>query len=265
MTITSKDNETVKRAAKLVKSASYRKELSQFAAEGVRVCRDGVLSGYSPLLFIFTKQSAEKYAEDFKLISGVSEQVCEVSNDIFMKISDTKSPQGFFCVFNMLDKQKYPYKINKRGSFLACERVQDPSNLGTILRTAEALGIEGVILSKDCCDIYSPKVVRGSMGAVFRMPSYIPDDFVSCISALTSSGYSTYASTPRNAESITDVEINGGVMLIGNEGSGLSEGAINACSARVMIPMGGRAESLNASAAAAMLMWEMVRGAHCAR
>ena len=259
MTITSKDNETVKHAAKLVRSASYRRECGMFAAEGVRICRDGVISGRSPELFLYTKQAKEKYPEDFKAISDVSERQSEVTNDIFGKISDTKSPQGFFCVFNMLDKQRFLDRINKRESFLACERVQDPSNLGTILRTAEALGLDGVILSDDCCDIYSPKVVRGSMGAVFRMKSYVPDDFTAYIAELTKSGVATFASTPRDAVSITEVSIDGGVMLIGNEGSGLSDGAIAACSKRVMIPMYGRAESLNASAAAAMLMWEMVR------
>ena len=257
--ITSKDNETVKHAAKLIKSASYRKECGAFAAEGARICRDGVRSGFSPELFIYTRSAAEKYGGDFAEISGASKRVCEVSNEIFLKISDTKSPQGFFCVFNMLDKQKFPYRINKRGNYLACERIQDPSNLGTILRTAEALGMEGVILSADCCDFFSPKVVRGSMGAVFRMPLHIPEDFTAYISQLTEQGVSTLASTPYNAKDITALSLDGGVMLIGNEGSGLSEAAMAACSQRVSIPMRGRAESLNAAAAAAILMWEMFR------
>lgn len=257
--ITSKDNETVKHCAKLMKSASYRRNCSLFCAEGVRVCRDGVLSGHAPEIFAYTPSAREKYPQDFECIAAVSKKQLEVSNDIFSKISDTRSPQGFFCVFNMLDKQRFPYRINKRGSYLACERIQDPSNLGTILRTAEALGIEGVILSADCCDVYSPKVVRGSMGAVFRMPVHTAEDFTAYIKELSSSGVATYASTPRDAEDITRVSFDGGVMLIGNEGSGLSEDAINACTKKVMIPMRGRAESLNAAAAASLLMWEMLR------
>ncbi len=257
--ITAKDNETVKHAVKLVKSASYRKSCGLFTAEGVRVCRDGVLSGFSPELFVYTPRSEEKYPEDFAAVAERSKRLCEVSNDIFTRISDTKSPQGFFCVFNMLDKQKFPYRINKRGNYLACERIQDPSNLGTILRTAEALGIDGVILSGDCCDMYSPKVVRGSMGAVFRMPELSVDDFTAFIAKLSADGVETYASTPRGAQPVTEVSFDGGVMLIGNEGSGLKAETIDACTKRVMIPMKGRAESLNASAAAAMLMWEMMR------
>ena len=257
--ITSKDNETVKHAAKLVKSASYRRECGQFAAEGVRICRDGVRSGFSPELFLYTSAAVEKHPEDYAEIADSSRKVCEVSREVFSKICDTKSPQVFFCVYNMLDKQKFPYRINKRGNYLALERIQDPSNLGTILRTAEALGIEGAVLSEDCCDFYSPKVVRGSMGAVFRMPLLVTDSFVGYISGLTESGVDTYASVPVMAEDITKISFNGGVMLIGNEGNGLSDAAVSACSKKITIPMRGRAESLNAAAAAAVLMWEMLR------
>ena len=257
--ITSKDNETVKHSAKLVKSASYRKSCGLFTAEGVRICLDGVRSGFKPELFLHTPTAAEKHRAELEEIAGASGRVLEVSNEIFAKLGDTKSPQGFFCVFNVLDKQEFPYRINKRGNYLAGERIQDPSNLGTILRTAEALGIDGVILSGDCCDMYSPKVVRGSMGAVFRMPELSVDDFTAFIAKLSADGVETYASTPRGAQPVTEVSFDGGVMLIGNEGSGLKAETIDACTKRVMIPMKGRAESLNASAAAAMLMWEMMR------
>ena len=139
------------------------------------------------------------------------------------------------------------------------ENIQDPSNLGTILRTAEALGIEGVILSGNCCDIYSPKVIRGSMGAVFRIPFTIAEDFCGYISELSRKGIDVYASTPYDAEDITNVKFSGGVMLIGNEGSGLTKDVLTLGIQKVKIPMKGRAESLNAAAAAGILMWEMLR------
>lgn len=257
--ITSKDNEIIKNTAKLVNSAKYRREKGLFTAEGVRLCRDGVLSGFTPEYFFYTEKSREKYEEDFLKISDCSKKSFEVSQAVFEKISDTKSPQGFFCVFNMLDKRKIPYTINNRGNYIALENVRDPSNLGTVLRTAEALGVEGVIMSEGCCDFFSPKVVRGSMGAVFRVPAYVPEDFVRYIEQLSAMGINTYGSTPRDAEDITAVDFDGGVMLIGNEGSGLSQDVLSVCTRRVRIPMGGRAESLNAAAAAAILMWEMFR------
>ena len=257
--ITSKDNEIIKQAARLVKSARFRRESGLFTAEGVRLCRDGVLSGAGVEQFLYTSDAKEKYGEDYEKISSAAKCSHEISRALFEKISDTRSPQGFFCVFNMLDKPSFPYTINNRGSYVALENLQDPSNLGTILRTAEALGIYGVILSANCCDIYSPKVVRGSMGAVFRMPSYIPGNFTAFMDKLARQGINVYGSTLHNADNITDIDINGGVMLVGNEGNGLSEQTLAVCTRRVKIPMRGRAESLNAAAAAGILMWEMCR------
>ena len=161
-------------------------------------------------------------------------------------------------MFQTLDKKSLSYKINKKERYIALENIQDPSNMGTILRTAEAFGVHGVILSKDCCDIYSPKVVRGSMGAVFRITTVIAENFTEYIRQLTRNGINTYASTPHEAENIEHIDFsNGGVMLIGNEGNGLKEETIQVCLKRVKIPMTGRAESLNASAAAAILMYKL--------
>ena len=131
--------------------------------------------------------------------------------------------------------------------------------MGTILRTAEAVGIDGIVLSDDCCDIYSPKVVRGSMGAVFRIPFTVVSsikDFISAHKDITS-----YASVVSgDAEKITDVKFSdSSLLVIGNEGNGVKASTIEACDKKITIPMNGRAESLNASAAAAILIWEMVK------
>ena len=257
--ITSKDNDIVKNASKLVKSSKHRKTARQFTAEGVRLCCDGVRSGYKPALFLYTSDAERKYNDFFKEIICTSEKSFEVSQTVFERISDTKSPQGFFCVFNVLDKNKNLYRIDNQSTYIGLENIQDPSNMGTILRTAEALGIDGVILSGDCCDIYSPKVVRGSMGAVFRIPFTVKDDFCGYLKELRKKGVTVYASTPYNAEDISKVSFNGGVMLIGNEGSGLTEDSLALSTVKVKIPMKGRAESLNAAAAAGILMWEMLR------
>ncbi len=259
MVISSKENNIIKYTAKLSKSSKFRKEQKSFAAEGVRICRDGVDSGKFAEYFFYTADAKEKYGEDFNKISSCSKIVCEVSQSVFEKISDTKTPQGFLCVFNMLDKIKKPYTINIRGRYVALENLQDPSNVGTVLRTAEALGMDGVIMSRDCCDVYSPKVVRGSMGAVFRLPLNVVDNLAEYIQELSLQGIASYGSTPRNAEPINSIDCTCGVMLIGNEGNGLTENTLSVCTKRVMIPMFGRAESLNASAAAAILMWEMFR------
>ena len=258
MVITSKDNDIIKCVSKLMSSASYRRETESFVAEGARLCMDGVLSGAEVKDFLYTKNGMEKYSKEFEKIFSVSKKNYEISEQLFKRISDTNSPQGILCVFKILDKKILSYTIDKKGRYAALENIQDPSNMGTILRTAEAFGVNGVIVSKDCCDIYSPKVVRGSMGAVFRINVTVAGDFTGYIDELTKSGINTYASTPRNAEDIRNVDFTeGGVMLIGNEGNGLKEDTINVCSKRVRINMKGRAESLNAAAAAAVLLYSL--------
>lgn len=257
--ITSKDNELVKECAKLISSAKYRREMGLFAAEGARLCADGAGSGAVPQVFIYTASAAVKYRDEFNLISRTALRIEEISESLFRKISDTSAPQGFMCIFKTLDKNNISYKIDKQGRYAALENIQDPSNLGTILRTAEALGVDGMILSADCCDIYSPKVVRGSMGAVFRLPVMIAENLTDLIGELTVSGFSTYASTPHEAEDICNVTFEGGgIMLIGNEGNGLRPETIAACGRSVHINMKGRAESLNAAAAAAILLYKLL-------
>ncbi len=256
--ITSKDNEIIKYVSKLISSAKYRRENGCFAAEGVRLCSDGASSGAEITAFLYTEKAEKKYNSEFKKISSAAKKSYELSEPLFKKISDTAAPQGFMCIFKTLDKYSVSYKISKQGRYTALENIQDPSNMGTILRTAEALGTDGVIISRDCCDIYSPKVVRGSMGAVFRVPVIFPEDFTDYISYLTRNGILTYASTPHNADSINDIDFSqGGVMLVGNEGAGLKPETVSVCYKRIKIPMNGRAESLNAAAAAAILMYKM--------
>lgn len=254
--ITSKDNEMIKHISKLISSSSYRREQECFVAEGARLCMDGVLSGAVAEVFLYTKNGMEKYPKEFEKIFAVAKKNFEISESVLKKISDTNSPQGLLCVLKALDKKSLSYKIEIGRHYVALENIQDPSNMGTVLRTAEALGIDGVILSKNCCDIYSPKVARGSMGAIFRLPVIIAENFTEYISELSKSGIMTYASTPRNAEDIENIDFSkGGVMLIGNEGNGLKEETIKACCKRVRISMKGRAESLNAAAAAAILLY----------
>ncbi len=256
--ITSKDNELIKETAKLIKSAKARKDKHLFVAEGLRLCRDAAESGAHIVFFLYTGQAAEKNKDDFALIRSVADKSEEISRELYNKISDTNSPQGFLCAIDTGSNTAMS-EIKSGGKYAALENIQDPSNLGTILRTAEALGIDGVILSHDCCDIYSPKVVRGSMGAVFRLPFMQTEDFTAWIQECTATGVSTYASTPHEAENIRQIDFSGGgIMLIGNEGNGLKSETIEACTRRVKIPMFGRAESLNAAAAAAILMYELM-------
>ncbi len=262
MVITSVENPIVKLAAKLAASKRERTEQGLFLIEGLRLCLDAVESGIRIRYVFITTEASEKHFNQLKPLTASGAQVYEVSDSVFMKVSDTKTPQGVLCVCEMLDKKACLDKIDTNGLYLGLERIQDPGNLGTILRTAEAVGLSGVVLSADCCDILNPKVIRATMGGVFRLPVYEVQDITLACSKLQRLGLKAYAAVPdEQAVGITDIRFQkGSIVFIGNEGNGLSEELIRACGNRLTIQMRGRAESLNAAMAAGIIMWEMVRG-----
>lgn len=258
--ITSRRNENIQQAAKLLASAQYRSEQGLFLAEGARLCRDAAVSGVEVHKLFCTEQAQQKYADYLRDIVRAAGQVYVIEPHVVSLLSDTKNPQGIFCVCGM-SRNKSMLGETKTGRYLALENIQDPANLGAVLRTAEALGIGGVILGGSCCDIYSPKVLRASMGAVFRLPFFVEPDMMDAVSRLNASGFSTYAAVPASdAVPVTKLDFSKpSVIAVGNEGSGLTQETIGACTSRVTIPMRGRAESLNAASSAAILMWEMMR------
>jgi TrmH family RNA methyltransferase len=178
-----------------------------------------------------------------------------IPDGLFKKISDTTSPQGVIALCKMPAKNTV---IDPCGRYVALENINDPSNLGAVSRTAEALGVSGIILSANGCDPYSPKSLRASMGTLLRMPIIIMNDFVECIK---NSGLKSYACVvDSNAKSITDVDFcDGSVVMIGNEANGLTTEAKAVASEKITIKMTGKAESLNAATAAAISIWEMMK------
>jgi TrmH family RNA methyltransferase len=146
------------------------------------------------------------------------------------------------------------------GRYIALEGIQDPSNLGAIARTAEALGLDGMV-TFGCCDMYSPKALRASMGAFFRLPIFVSDDIISLTQELKSRDVNVFACVPdRTAHDIRGLDFSCPTLaVVGNEGNGISDELKDACSMQITVPMIGRAESLNASHAATVIMWEMMR------
>ena len=259
--ITSRQNEIIKRAARLSSSADFRREQGLFMAEGARLCCDAAKSGAEIKTLFYTAQAGEKYRDYIGVIQAAAQEIYEVEPHVAALLSDTKTPQGVFCVCGMRRSADRLDDLETGLHYLALENIQDPANLGAVLRTAEALGIGGVILGGSCCDVYSPKVRRASMGAVFRLPFYLQADLISAIESLNNRGFVTLAAVPNaSAKKVTAANFKcPTVLVVGNEGNGLTSGVIAACSEPVTIPMLGRAESLNASASAAILMWEMMR------
>ena len=200
--------------------------------------------------------SATKTSGSLQGISDITSIYSKLASLITKQNDDSESlvDYGF-----TLDKSGSFDKIKTGDKFLALDNLQDPGNLGTILRTAEALNVTGIVLSADCCDIYSPKVVRGSMGAVFRLPFVVSDTISGYLNA--HSELESYAAVvSASADKITTTPfVSPCIVAVGNEGNGLKEETISACKHKITIPMEGRAESLNAAVAASIIMWEMMK------
>lgn len=255
--ITARGNEKIKYASKLISSAAFRKETGEFFIEGARLCSDAAASGIEIKKVFFTAKAEEKYRSFFDVVCGLDGISCEISEDVAKKLSDTENPQGIFCICRARDNQT---GLDKNGKYLAIENLQDPSNLGAVSRSAEALGLSGLIVSGGC-DIYNPKALRAAMGSLFRLNIIKTESLTQLIKEANGMGMLTLASVPKNdALDIRGIDKSRGVICcIGNEGNGLKEETITACRERITIPMQGRAESFNASAAAAILAWELVR------
>ena len=259
MVVTSKDNQWVKEWRGLCDSAKKRRESGLFAIEGARLCGDALRSGVSIRTVLYTAAAMAIYADVVEPLIAVADTAVEISPELSRHMGDTTNPQGVFCIAKTLDNSLIIDKINIIGIYSALEDIQDPGNLGTIIRTAEALGLSGLFLSDGCCDVYNPKVLRSSMGGVFRMPLMRVGDLSETIADLQGKGLTAYACVvDANATHITDVKLGGGsIAVIGNEGNGLKQKTVESCHSAITIPMDGRAESLNASMAAGIILWEM--------
>ncbi len=252
--ITSKDNAVIKTASKLLSAAKYRREEGLFVLDGLRLCKDAALNGF-PIEHLIVGESAfDKFQQDAIFLSEKAKRCCIVPDHIISKISDTVNPQGFLCICKIRSGEEF--LINPNGLYIALENISDPSNLGAIARSAEAFNFDGILVSEGGCDPYNPKALRASMGALLRIPVTVISQFNSFIADC---GLDTYATVvDRSADSIRSAEFKrGSIALIGNEANGLTEAVVLACKNRITIPMTGKAESLNAATAAAIVMWEM--------
>ena len=278
MIITSRQNAQVSLACKLG-DKKHRQSEKMFRFDGVKLYCEAVLRGVE-MAFILVDE-AQKDAVDAKARSlyglGLDDAKCRilyVSHELFTKISDENAPEGIICVAKYIDKIHKIATIDSSntelarilspegGRVLLCESLRDPGNVGTVVRTAFAFGIDWLILSGDCADLYNPKVLRGAMGTLFSQRILRVDDLASAVTLMREAGRRVYAAAlDESALQLGSFSFGrADSAVIGNEGHGLSERVLKACDASVYIPMAGNAESLNASVAAAVLMWEMCRG-----
>ena len=255
--ITAKNNPKIKEIKALLTSSKERKNNGLFVLEGVRLCCDAIKSGCKITSAFCTETCVEKYSEDIALVQEKCDNFYLVSNDVLKAISDTVNPQGVVCVAKM-STNDFKYESGKK--YIALDTVQNPDNLGAISRTAEAFGIDGLVIFGGC-DIYNPKALRASMGALIRLPVKVCQSLEEEIEKCKKVEISSFATVPdRDAKDITKVDFSKGAFcIIGNEGNGVSQEIIDLCDEKITIKMAGRAESLNAAAAASITMWELVK------
>ena len=258
--LSSRDNPLIRQVRELLGSARARRENRLFAMEGARLCADAARSGAAVTAFLYTRRAAETYRSYWEPVAAAAQRRFEIPEALMKYAADTATPQGMLCVCAMLDNRPGLDTIEPHARYLALEDIQDPANLGTVIRTAEALGLSALLLSDGCCDPYNPKVLRGSMGGVFRLPLLPAGDLAHTAEILGRRGVRCFACVPQGGEDLRRAGLSAGaVCLIGNEGRGLRPETAAACTGRLTIPMGGRAESLNAAMAAGIVMWELCR------
>lgn len=253
--ITAASNSRIKRLIQLNQKAKARREEDVFVVEGTKM---------------FLEAPAEKLRDVYVSESFLGKCSCRerleqtgyevVSDQIFAKISDTCTPQGILCVVEQFHYDMESLLQKENPVFLLLENIQDPGNLGTMLRTGEGAGISGVIMSRDTVDLYNPKVIRSTMGSIYRMPFLYAEDFAGAIGSVRQAGVSVYAAHLKGKTSYIKQDYRRGTaFLIGNEGNGLKEETADLADVYIRIPMEGQVESLNAAVAASVLMYEAHR------
>ncbi len=261
--ITSVNNDRVRKVVAYVTKSKARREDGVFIIEGMKMLRE------APVL-----QVSDVYVTE-RFLSNASDSDQEilwrygaetVSEEVMNKMSDTQTPQGVLAVIRRyeytMEEVLEGYNVGGPGTplLLVLENIQDPGNLGTMLRSGEGAGVTGVIMSRGCADIYNPKVIRSTMGSVFRMPFIYVDNIAETVKELSGSGIHTYAAHLKGEKNYDEFDYRGPTaFLIGNEGNGLTDETADAAETYVLIPMKGEVESMNAATSSAILTFEASR------
>ena len=247
MTITSKDNEIIKNIKKL-HDKKYR--IDSYIVEGIKMVKEAISENQLIELIAIR--------EDFEINFDTKNiKIITVSSKVFNDISDVKTPQGILAVI----KKKPNKQIETNTDYiLALDSLQDPGNMGTIIRTADSANINQIIINKTTVDPYSPKVIRSTMGAIYRTNIIEVEDLKTTLKEIQSKGFQIITTDLKATQSIYDINYNNKtVVVIGNEANGVSQEILQTADKKVIIPMLGKTESLNASIAASIMIYEYVR------
>lgn len=252
--IESKDNTLFKNTKKLKERRNRQKE-GKFIIEGFRLVQEAFKANCN-IEYIVINESGKSKLNDYLSDYVDRIKIYEMRDDLFNTLISTEHPQGILAVAKIMDKQ---IEENIGEFYLLCDKVQDPGNLGTIIRTAHAAGVNGIILTKGTVDIYNDKVLRSTMGSIFYLP-IVYDDELNFLMKLKNEGFSLVATSLEDSKDFFEQDISGKIILsVGNEGNGISDEIFELADKKVKIPMPGGAESLNVSIATSIILFERVR------
>lgn len=255
--ITSKDNEIIKNIRKL-KEKKYRDIANEYIVEGIKLIEESIEEDANIKTIVVCEECIKDNCIDQKLLYKIAKYDCiYVSEKVFSLLTDVVNPQGMLAVIEKTsseDKIKYDEDI-----IVVLDGIQDPGNLGTILRTVNSVGLTQIILSKTSVDAYNPKVVRSTMGAIFRVNIIEAEDLTSTLKNMKKHKYKIVATSLSGQESIYEMDYKKTVIVIGNESKGVSREILEIADTKTKIPMLGKTESLNASIATGVILYEYVR------
>ena len=251
MVITSKDNEIVKHIRKL-RDKKFRDEAGEFIVEGIKMIEEAVREKAKIKMVVVCEELNQGPIQKEILYKIAKEKIVYVSDKVFKVLTDVTTPQGILAVVNNeIDFSKDLY--------LVLDNIQDPGNMGTILRTADSVALTQIIVPKGNADSYNPKVVRSTMGAIFRVNVIEVDNLVKTIKEMKKHKIQVLATDLATDYSIYDVSYKRSAIVIGNEGNGVSPEILELADKRIKIPMPGKTESLNAAVATGIILYNAIR------
>ncbi len=256
-TISSKDNELIKHIKKL-KDKKERDLSNEYIIEGIKLIQEAIQENAKIKQIIICDDCEKTESIPKDLMYEIAKQECiYVTNKVFDSITEVMNPQGILAI---IEKQSKEIQIDdKQDIILALDDIQDPGNLGTILRTADSIGLTQILVSKGTADSYNPKVVRSTMGAIFRVKIIECEDLVKTLKEIKKHKFEIVVSSLQTDNSIYDINYHKKVIVIGNEANGVKKEIQDLADKKIKIPMLGKTESLNASVATGIILYEYVR------
>ena len=256
--ISSKDNETIKYIKKL-KEKKYIEETNCYIIEGIKLVKEAIEENAKIKYILICEDCDDAVKLEQNLLYDIAKNNClYVTKKLFLSISDVTTPQGVLAV---IEKKKGTEQIDYNDDIIvALDGIQDPGNLGTILRTVDSANLKQIILSKNSADPYNPKVVRSTMGAIFRVNIIEAENLAEILKEIKKHNFDVVVTSLETEESIYNLEYKNKIIVIGNEANGVSKEIQEIADKKVKIPMLGKTESLNASVATGIMVYEYVRG-----